>query len=32
MELSPQQVERAYREFEQKRRATEYLRAPVLTA
>lgn len=31
MDLTPQQVERAYREFEQKRRATEYLRAAPLT-
>ncbi len=30
LELTPRQVERAYREFEQKRRATEYLRAAPL--
>jgi NAD+ synthase len=32
MDLTPQQVERAYRDFEQKRRATAYLRSPILTA
>ncbi|HET7038002.1 MAG TPA: NAD(+) synthase [Thermomicrobiaceae bacterium] len=31
MELSVAQVERAYRDFEQKRRATEYLRSRILT-
>lgn len=31
MELSAEQVERAYRDFEQKRRATEYLRSRILT-
>jgi NAD+ synthase len=31
MDLTPQQVVRAYREFDQKRRATEYLRAAALS-
>jgi NAD+ synthase len=30
MELTPVQVERAYRDFEQKRRSTAYLRSPML--
>lgn len=31
MDLTPRQVERAYRDFEQKHRATAYLRSPILT-
>jgi hypothetical protein len=31
MDLTPQQIERAYGDFEQKRRATAYLRSAPLT-
>jgi hypothetical protein len=31
MDLTPEQVERAYRDFDQKRRTTAYLRTTVLT-